>query len=108
MIVDEVLRLVRGVRWSSETPSFSKRLAAATWGSAVLHGAMWVRAYNRIHLFGQEIEPGIVLLAIPIYSIVFGLIVAAGVRRGSLTRHFAMGVFLPTLAYSLAAVTQGV
>lgn len=107
MFVDELLRLVAVVRSSSERPGFWARLGTATWGSVVLHGAMWIQEQRGLDLSIADFEPAIVLVLVLTYSIVFGLIVAAGIPKGSLIRHFAMGVFLPTLAYSLAAVIMG-
>lgn len=43
-------------------------------------------------------------LVIILSSSVFGLVVAAGTKKGSLIRHFVYGVILPTPAYSLAGM----
>ena len=108
MFVDQLLRLFDAVRAGKETPRFSFRLGAATWGSAVLHGAILVRSQGGVPVWGDYLEPlAVLFILIPIYSITFGLVVAVGMPRGSLIRHFVYGVFLPTVAYSLAAATLG-
>ena len=85
---------------------FLVRLSTAVWGSLVMHLAMLARNSSLVSATPDiPIEIFAALAAIClIYCAVFGLVVAVGVTRGSLVRHFCFGAILPAFAYSLARV----
>lgn len=102
-IIEQLTGLLETVKASDEKPDPIWRFATAAWGCAVLHFSLWVYGGGRLVVpTVGELDFRVVLILIPIYSSVFGLVVAAGVKKGSLIRHFVYGAFLPTLAYSLA------
>ncbi len=108
MIVDQLIRLLEALKAGDEQPRGLLRFGSAAWGCAVLHFSLWFYSGARVSVPGAgELDFRAVLVLIPIYSSVFGLVVAAGVKKGSLIRHFVYGVFLPTLAYSLAGAMLG-
>lgn len=95
------------------------RLLAASWGSGVLHGAVLVYTLSHQNFKGASDIAGrldnidnyiialgyfFVLAAIIIYSLTFGLTVAASLPKSSLIRHFVYGVLLPAFAYSMARI----
>lgn len=91
-----------------QSHEFQHRFGAAWWGNFVFHGAMAVIAsiQNWESLPGSTAFSNAVilptLLVIFAYSALFALVVAVGVPRGSLVRHFLLGVILPLFAYTMA------
>lgn len=81
-------------------------VAVSTFGPAAQSG---VTRDPRINLtaVGGVVLRDTALMVLPVYSAVFGTIVAFGVPRGSLVRHFAYGVLLPVFAYGLAGTLPG-
>ncbi len=83
---------------------FRTRFFAGWWGSFVLHFATVVTATGHQLSPPRVVEPVFYLLPVilSIYSAVFALVVAVGVPKGSLVRHFSYGVILPVFAYTMA------
>ena len=89
---------------------FLARFGAAWWGNFVFHLAMAIIA--SIHNWDSLSDPGFAtfsdavilptLLFVFVYSALFALVVAFGVPKGSLIRHFLLGVILPLFAYTMA------
>ncbi|MDD9996553.1 MAG: hypothetical protein OXQ89_02285 [Rhodospirillaceae bacterium] len=106
-MVDEIIRLLDYVKGSDDakhTPY--QRLFAGSWGSLVFHLALWTytEAHPEINLTeaGGVVLRDTVLVFLPAYSVLFGAIVAFGLPKGSLVRHFVYGALLPAFAYGLA------
>ena len=80
------------------------RLSVAVWGSLVMHLSMLARnigAINETPDIPTEILVAIMFVGLA-YCVAFGLVVAVGIVKGSLVRHFCFGAILPAFAYSLA------
>ena len=109
MVVDEIIRLLDYVKDKNGTRAkhpTRQRLFAALWGSLVFHLALWTYAQSHPQIVLTDIGAvafrDTALMVLPVYSAAFGTIVAFGVTKGSLIRHFTYGVLLPTLAYGMA------
>lgn len=101
-IVDHLItgRTERG----KEVHGFLARFGAGWWGSFVFHFGLSVIATGVYHIrLDVRILPIIVLFVV-VYSAIFALVVAAGVPKGSLVRHFSYGVTLPVFAYTIAGL----
>lgn len=112
MIVDEIIRLLDHIKGGEVAKhGIPARFLAALFGSLVLHLAMWtysqVSSEINLTVLGSAIFGQVAIIVFPLYSAAFGFIVAVGVTRGSLVRHFAYGALLPAFAYGLAGALLG-
>ena len=85
--------------------AFWQRLMAAFFGCLALHLSLFVIVSGGLYqagtiLSGVGIASGIGILLT--YSLIFSSIVASGSPKGTVIRHFAYGVFLPTITYIAA------
>ena len=97
---------VEFVRGQESTHAWWPRFLVALWGCLVLHVVLVGVGSAHDVIPPGALEPSLyffpLLGAILVYSGVFATIVAVGIPRGSLVRHFAYGVTLPTFAYLIA------
>lgn len=111
MVVDEIIRLLDHIKSSGDLEHPRRqRVFAGLWGSLVFHLALWAFtvAHPQVNVEVVAAVSDAALIVLPVYSAVFGTIVAFGVPRGSLVRHFVYGVLLPAFAYGLAGTLMGV
>ena len=93
------------MRGREEPHGFCVRLAAAFWGSFVLHFAILVD--SAIIFLSTPVVLNYYVVALVIgYSAVFASVVAVGVPRGTVISHFCLGVILPTFAYTLGGLLE--
>ena len=90
--------------------SFWARFFAGWWGTFVFHFAMIVvgSIHNWDSLSSLSDSPFSEAVIFPaffflcVYGALFAFVVAFGVPKGSLIRHFLLGVILPLVAYTMA------
>ena len=95
------------VRGNGEAHKPLPRFLAAWWGSTVVHAAALVSSFGeeRLKTFRDQVSEvlGFFLVILIVYAATFALIVALGVTKGSLVRHFLYGVVLPATAWFVGA-----
>lgn len=109
--VQAITRLIDNfITRGEQSHEFQYRFGAAWWGNFVFHVALAVIAciHNWEALSGSTAFSDAVILPTLLlmfaYSALFALVVAVGVPRGSLIRHFLLGVILPLFAYTMASM----
>ena len=78
------------------------RFGAGWWGSFVLHFGMIVVSVGMSDVLEDVRVLFVVVPAVAVYSAIFATVLAVGIPKGSLVRHFSYGVILPAFAYAIA------
>ena len=102
--------LVEFLRGDGSTHNILSRFLVALWGFLVLHFAIVIVGSAQGHVDIGFIDLNLLglylLIAIVVYSSIFAVIVAFGIRTGSLVRHFVYGAMLPAFTYLVAGLVS--
>ena len=102
--------MIEFLRGDGSTHNIASRFFVALWGGLVLHMAIVVvgaaQGHVDIGFIDLDLFGLFLLIAILVYSSVFAMIVAFGIRTGSLVRHFGYGAMLPTFTYLVAGLVS--
>ena len=98
--------LIEVVHGDTASHNLVFRFLVALWGCLVLHIAILAvgTAQGLLSIGWLELDVfGLYLLfSVIAYSCIFAAIVAFGIKKGSLVRHFVYGATLPTFTYLVA------
>ena len=96
--------LLKFLQGNGGSHSFISRFLTTLWGCLVLHISLiaFVNAHSVITAENLQNYGQVLAMAILVYSCIYAVIVAVGVPKGSLVRHFVYGITLPSLCYFLA------
>ena len=95
--------LTKGIEQGrNQRHGFWARFGAGWWGSFVFHFGMIIVSAGMPDLPEDVPNLFVVVAAVAVYSAVFALVLAVGIPKGSLVRHFSYGVILPAFAYAMA------